>query len=56
VIRVRPLPPPLLYPIGRRAAERTARPLQRFGRPPWAVGDTFEVVVDPADRSFAALY
>lgn len=28
----------------------------RSRRPPWAVGDTFEVVVDPADRSFAALY
>lgn len=28
----------------------------RSRQPPWAVGDTFEVVVDPADRSFAALY
>ncbi|MGW5382168.1 hypothetical protein [Nocardia sp. NPDC003963] len=25
-------------------------------QPPWAVGDTFEVVVDPADNSFAVVY
>jgi hypothetical protein len=28
----------------------------RIRRPLWAVGDTFDVVVDPADRSFAALH
>ncbi|GGL39735.1 hypothetical protein [Nocardia jinanensis] len=25
-------------------------------QPPWAVGDTFDVVVDPADKFFAVVY